>query len=112
MKIKTISLIIIAVIISFLVKNKSNNVIIPKESIRIRIIANSNDNIDVNEKIKVKKNVEKELYLLLKNAKNIDDARNIIKDNLDKLNITIDNTTNEYHTLMGKEFSFIEIFPQ
>ena len=99
MKIKTIFLIIIAIIISILVKNKSDNVIIPKESIRIRIIANSNDNVDVNEKIKVKKSVEKELYSLLKNAKSIEDARNIINKNLDRLNLVIDNSTKEKHTL-------------
>ena len=99
MKTKTIILIIIAIIISLLVKNKNNNLIIPKESIRIRIIANSNNDIDVNEKIKVKKNVEKELYFLLKNAKSIKEARNIINENLKKLNIVIDNTTNGSHTL-------------
>ena len=99
MKIKTIILIIVAVIISLLVKNKNDNFIIPKESIRIRIIANSNNNIDVNEKLKVKKNVERELYSLLKSAKSIDEARNIINENLENLNIVIDNTTNESHTL-------------
>ena len=94
MKYKTIILIIIALIISLLVKNRNDTVIIPKESIRIRIIANSSSPIDIEEKIKVKKNVEKELYLLLKNAKNITDAKNVINNNLDKLNLIVEGTTN------------------
>lgn len=93
MKYKTIILIIIALIISLLVKNRNDTVIIPKESIRIRIIANSSSPIDIEEKIKVKKNVEKELYLLLKNAKNITDAKNVINNNLDKLNLIVEGTT-------------------
>lgn len=99
MKTKTIVLIFIAVIMIILVKNKNNAIVIPKESIRIRIIANSNDEIDVKEKIKVKKNVEKQLYYLLKNAKNIKEAKEIISNNLEQLNLVIDNTTEEKYSI-------------
>ena len=92
-------MIIIACVILVLVSNKQQNIVIPKESIRIRIISNSNDNIDIYEKNKVRKNVEKELYSLLKNVKTIAEAKNIINNNLDKLNIVIDNTTNEKHNI-------------
>ena len=106
MKTKTIVLLIIAIIISLLVKNKTDNIVIPKESIRIRIIANSNDKIDVNEKIKVKKSVEKELYSLLKSANNVNEAKEIIYNNLDNLNIVIDNTTSIKHSLKFGENYF------
>ncbi len=96
---KTIILIIIAVIIIILVNNKQDNIMIPKESIRIRIISNSNEEIDVKEKVKVKKNVEKELYSLLKSANSIDEAKSLINSNLDKLNIIIDNTTTLKHDI-------------
>lgn len=99
MKIKTIVLIIIAALIIVLVKNKQDDIIIPKESIRIRIIANDNNEISVNEKIKVKKSVEKELYSLLKNANSSDEARKIINDNLDKLNLIIDENTNQKYEM-------------
>ena len=92
-------MIIIACVILVLVSNKQQNIVIPKESIRIRIISNSNDNIDIYEKNKVRKNVEKELYSLLKNVKTIAEAKTIINNNLDKLNIVIDNTTNEKHNI-------------
>lgn len=99
MKIKTIVLIVIALIILGLVKNKQDNIIIPKEAIRIRVISNSNDNLDILEKTKVRKKVEKELYSLLKDVKNIDEARSIIQNNLDNLNIVIDETTNKDYTV-------------
>lgn len=95
MKKTTIILIILAITIIILVQNKTSQIIIPNESIRIRIIPNSNKEIDILEKIKVKEQVEKEIYLLLDNVYNIDEARKIINDNLERLNITIDNTTNQ-----------------
>ena len=105
LKTKTIVLIIIAVIISLLVKNKNDNIVIPKESIRIRIISNSNSNIDIKEKLQVKKNVEQELFSLLKDANNVNDARNIINDNLERLNIVIQDTTNEdYDIKFGSNY--------
>lgn len=105
LKIKTIVLIIVAVIISLLVKNKNDNIVIPKESIRIRIIANSNDEVDIMEKLKVKKSVEQELYSLLKNANNVNDARSIINDNLERLNLVIEDTTNlKYDVKFGNNY--------
>ena len=95
LKKKTIILIIIAFIITILVYNKNEEIIIPKESIRIRIIANSNETMDIKEKLEVKKNIEKELYSLLKDVSSIEEARDIIQNNLERLNIVIDDTTDE-----------------
>lgn len=105
LKTKTFVLIIIAVIISLLVKNKNDNIVIPKESIRIRIISNSDDQVDILEKIKVKKNVEKELYSILKSAKNVNDARDIINNNLERLNLVIEDTTDQkYNVKFGNNY--------
>ena len=87
---KTIVLIIIALTILFLCKNTNDKVVIPKESIRIRIIANSNNKIDIENKLKIKNDVEKQIYSLIKDAKTINDARTIINENLDNLNIELD----------------------
>ena len=98
-------MVIIAFIIVLLVKDKSENLIIPKEAIRIRIISNSNDSLDIEEKMQVKKNVEKEIYNLLKSANSIEEAREIINQNLDKLNITIEDTTNrDYSISFGNNY--------
>ena len=105
LKTKTFVLIIIAVIISLLVKNKNDNIVIPKESIRIRIISNSDDQVDILEKIKVKKNVEKELYSVLKSAKSVNDARDIINNNLERLNLVIEDTTDQkYNVKFGNNY--------
>ena len=106
MKKKTFILIIIAIIVTILVKNKNENmVVIPNESIRIRIISNSNEDLDIEEKMKVKKNVEKEVYRLIQDANNIEEAREIINNNLEKLNIVIDDTTNyDYSVKFGNNY--------
>ena len=95
MKTKTIILIVIAFIVLILVHDKQENIVIPKESIRIRIISNSNNDVDIAEKLKVRKKVEKELYSLLKGVDDVSVARSIINDNLERLNVVIDNTTEE-----------------
>lgn len=63
----------------------SNNFKIPEESIRVRVIANSNSEYDQNIKMKVKDIVSKDMSKLLKNTKNITDARNIINNNINYL---------------------------
>jgi len=95
LKTKTIILIILAFIIILLVKDKSENLIIPKESIRIRIISNSNSTYDIEEKMKIKKEVENELYSLLKSTKSVEEAREIINNNLDNLNILVEDVTDK-----------------
>lgn len=99
MKLKTIILVIIAFIIIILVNNKQESIVIPKESIRIRILSNSNSDSDISKKMEVKENIEKEIYNLLKNVSNIDEAREILNNNLNELNIIIDNTVDEDYTL-------------
>ena len=89
---KTLILVFLALVIIILCQNKSQKLIIPKESIRIRIIANSNNNVDINQKLKVKKEVETKIYELLKDVKTIDEARTIINNNLDNLNISLEDS--------------------
>ena len=90
---KTLILVFLALVIIILCQNKSQKVIIPKESIRIRIIANSNNNVDINQKLKVKKEVETKVYELLEGVKTIDEARTIINNNLDNLNIYLEDSS-------------------
>ncbi len=92
---KTICLIILAITIFLLVIQKSNNVVIPREAIRIRVIANSNSNLDQEEKKKVLNNIKMELYELLKDARTLSEARKIINDNIKRLNISILDSTKE-----------------
>ena len=72
--------------------NEKENIIIPKDAIRFRIIANSNSIEDQNLKLTIKSDLEKELYQLLENVNNIDTARTIITNNIDK----VDKILNKY----------------
>ena len=76
---------------------KSN--LIPDEAIRLRVIANSNSQYDQNMKIKVRNELQQEVFNLLKDTKGIDEARSIITNNLD----SIDN--NIYKTLQNNNYN-------
>ncbi len=61
---------------------QSENLKIPEEAIRLRVVANSNSNIDQQMKFKVTESLQDKIYELLKNTKGIEEAREILKDNL------------------------------
>lgn len=70
--------IFIAIIIGVISLNK-HEMSIPKEAIRFRIIANSNEDIDQNIKKRIVKNISNDLIL---KSTNIEDARKYIKRNI------------------------------
>ena len=70
----------VLIVILFFVANKEEEIIIPKESIRFRIIPNSNSIKDLAIKEKVKDNLNREVNLLLKNDNIYDARKNIIKN--------------------------------
>lgn len=78
-------IIVLGILITYLIIGNVSReeVKIPDEAIRFRVIANSDNEYDQNIKLKVKTEVEKELYNLLKDTKGIEDARNTINENLD-----------------------------
>ena len=75
------------------------DIVIPDLAIRVRVIANSNSLYDQSMKMKVKSIIEREISPLLIGIDNVDDARNIINDNLDMLDSSIEVlfTDNEYN---------------
>lgn len=107
--------IIISIIITYVIIGNvvvANN-IIPDDAIRIRIIPNSNSEYDQNIKYKVKETIENDMKNLLTNVKNIDDARNIIKNNLDGIQDNISKTLqkNDYDLPFNVNFGF-NYFPK
>ena len=64
-------------------KKEFQNITIPDEAIRFRVIANSNDYYDQNTKRKVSVTVQNRLYQLLKDTKGIKEARKKIQNNID-----------------------------
>lgn len=91
---KKLILIILTVIVAFLVYVNVNadvgEIVIPEAAIRVRVIANSNSIDDQSMKMKVKAMIEKNISPLLVGVDNVEDARTIIRDNLDILESDIE----------------------
>lgn len=79
---KKLYIIIIVLLIILVFNNKAKANIIPADALRFRVIANSNSEYDQTIKLKVKDKIQIDLYNLLKNTKGIEEARNIINNNL------------------------------
>ena len=89
-------MIIASILILILVSNKEyDKILIPEDSIRIRVVANSNNIEDQLLKLKVKEKVEKNLYTNLKDVKDIKTARTTIKNSIPELENLVSSTTND-----------------
>lgn len=90
-------LIVLTIITTIFVLNdlQSNEVVIPKEAIRFRVIANSNSKEDQDLKIKVKDNLQKDIKDMLQNEKDITTARLTLKRNIPTLKDNIEKTLQE-----------------
>ncbi len=66
--------------------------LIPNDAIRLRVIANSNSLNDQKIKTKVKDELQKDIYMVLKETDNIEEARDVIRVNLDNFDDNIKRT--------------------
>lgn len=92
---KYIILLLTVISILYLYTSKKEEYIIPSESIRFRVIANSNTIYDQNIKMKVKEKVQNEIYSLIKNEKSIKNTRKILKNNQKEIDKIVKNTLKE-----------------
>ena len=86
---KKLYIILCIALVLFISNIKASSNIIPDEAIRLRVIANSNSDYDQSIKMKVKDRLELDLYNLLKQTKGIEEARNIINNNLTSISDSI-----------------------
>lgn len=89
MKKKLFIFLLIIVLIN-LFNLKKEELTIPNDSIRLRIIPNSNNPIDIHMKEKVKENIETNLLKELKETNTIEASRQVIKINIPNLKANID----------------------
>ena len=104
---KKIIFLVICLVIGLLVYNKSNELIIPSNAIRVRIIANSNNIKDLYEKKKIKNEIKEDLYNLVLDATNVSDARDNIQNNITKIEELVASKTKDYKINYG-----INYFPK
>lgn len=83
-----------------------DSIVIPKEAIRVRIIANSNSDYDQNIKNEVKNDVEDKMYNLLKDTRDINTARNIINNNLYNIDNSVEKTLKNNDYKLGYNINF------
>jgi len=106
-------LIIISIILLFNIITtnvNADNVIIPNEAIRFRVLANSNNVYDQEVKMEVAMSVQNEIYELLKNQDSIDESRETIKENLPQIESVVEkifkekNYINTFKVNYGKNY--------
>ena len=89
------TLIVLSALILLLTLNKGNkekDLIIPNDSIRLRVIASSNDEIDIKQKQELKSYLESELMKLTKSIETKEEVDKIIVENIEVIN----NKTSEF----------------
>lgn len=108
-------LLILSVIIFILSANKvrsNEEIVIPTDSIRFRVIANSNSELDIKTKVELKNKLETMIFDLVKESKSREETENIIVNNLDNINAFINSElkNNKYKIEYGKNFFPSKIF--
>lgn len=108
---KILIILFIISVIFMLIKNEET-VMIPDESIRFRVIANSNDKEDITIKEYLTKKIidnNKELF----ESESINDSRQKINNSIDKLNLLINNTFSELNYNKDYKVNYgINYFPE
>jgi stage II sporulation protein R len=101
---KKIIIVLFFLIVLLVFINEKKMLLIPNESIRFRVIANSDSTLDQDLKLSVKNDVEKELYNIIGNSKNIGEARNRIRNNIDKVNDILNKYNVSYDISYGNNY--------
>ncbi len=86
---KKIITIIVLIILMIVTMSKKEEVIIPKDAIRFRVIANSNDLKDQQEKKKIAKTLGNNITKLLKNQNSLQETRTTLKKNINTFTTTV-----------------------
>ena len=100
---KIIYIVLIIMVVWMWITCENTNVL-PSDSIRFRIIANSNDRLDQTTKLLIKKDLEKNLFPLLEESKSADETRKIVEDNKDVIKSTIEKYNVTYSVNYGKNY--------
>jgi len=110
---KIIFLILVTLIIYNVYKVNNQEIIIPDKSIRLRVIPNSNNPLDINIKEQVKKYLEKDVYTILKDTTDIETAKLIIENSIPNIKNNINNLfkKNNYQETYKINFGY-NYFPQ
>ena len=110
---RKIFLILLGLVVISVYSQNQTEILIPDSSIRLRVIPNSNEAKDINIKEQVKDYLETDIYTILKDTNNIETARNIINNNIPKIENNINNIfkDNNYNIPYQVNFGY-NYFPE
>ena len=95
---------VLALFFLFYFYTNKEEILIPDYAIRFRIIANSNSKEDQELKKKVKEEVEEKLNHLMVNAKNSEEAKQLLKSELSSIQDLVQNYSKDSEISLGKNF--------
>lgn len=84
--------------------NDNEEIIIPNDAIRFRVIANSNSVEDQTEKMIIKEKIEQEVYALINGANNTSEVRTLIQDNMEEIEAIVDTYQVPYTINYGNNY--------
>ena len=100
---KKIIVLLFALTIIYISKSEEE-IIIPTNSIRYRIIANSDSTKDQILKMNIKEKLDEEILPILSDSNSIEDSRLLIKDNLDNIKNIVSKFTDDFDVNYGKNY--------
>ena len=101
---KKIVIALFVVMVLLLLNSRQEQIIIPSDAIRFRIIANSNNIKDQEEKIRLKKDLEPVLGSILSNSYTKDDTIENINNNMNEIKKTIEKHNLDYNINFGLNY--------
>ena len=105
--------IILAIVITILCLNKETKVVIPKESIRFRVIANSNKEEDQALKKEVVRNLSSNVKMLEFSPKDLINSRETIKNSIPDFQEVIEKTLEENQANLEYKINYgMNYFPE
>ncbi len=104
-------LLIVGIIVIYMVIGQvtASTNLIPKEAIRIRVIANSNDSKDQELKLEIKKELESYYFDLLKDVRGVDTATLMIRDSIPEVEEKVSHITGNHDFTINYGMNY---FPQ
>lgn len=101
---KKVIVVLFLVSLAFIFSNHDEEIIIPNNAIRFRVIANSDSVEDQMKKMEIKSAVENKVYALINGENNAIEVRNIIEGNIDTIKDIVEEYNVPYNINYGNNY--------
>lgn len=101
---KKVIVVLFLVSLAFIFSNHNEEIIIPNNAIRFRVIANSDSVEDQMKKMEIKSAVENKVYALINGENNAIEVRNIIEGNIDTIKDIVEEYNVPYNINYGNNY--------